>query len=240
MIRCLSLFRFALLLLCLAVGPARAEDTVSISLVLAIDDSSSIKQPDYELQMRGIRRALTSDRFVDWLENQPGGIAVTAFLFSAAKKQTVILPWTRLLNARDAAAAARRLEGSAKTRLTGLTAVGAALDFAMNLLETSGIPAHRRVIDVSGDGENNDGPGPKQAVALAEQLGITINALAILKYDPDVGDFYRQNVRTSNGFVIEADDFDDFEAAILKKLLLEVAGERPSAEPRDGGPADTG
>ena len=62
-------------------------------------------------------------------------------------------------------------------------------------------------------------------------LGITVNGLAILKNQPDVGAFYRESVRTPDGFVVEARDFSDFESAMLNKLMREVAGGPPPAGP---------
>ena len=160
-----------------SAAPARAQSP-AMSLVLAIDDSSSIKQDDYELQIRGIYRALTSPRFVAWVESQPGGIVICAFLFSAAHKQSMILPWARIEDLPSAEAAGHVLVASGKNRLTGLTAVGSALDFAIRLLEGDNARAPRRVIDLSGDGESNDGLPPAAMRDRASALGIPEETLA--------------------------------------------------------------
>ncbi|MBK8161502.1 MAG: DUF1194 domain-containing protein [Rhodospirillaceae bacterium] len=74
-----------------------------------------------------------------------------------------------------------------------LTAIGNAIIFAVNEIESNGFDGLEKKIDVAGDGRNNAGHNPVTAGALALARGITINGLAI--GDPDPGPVeYAQNV----------------------------------------------
>jgi hypothetical protein len=82
------------------------------------------------------------------------------------------------------------------------------------------------VIDLSGDGEENQGgnvPGSRDA-ALA--VGIdTINAISIDDPGESVRQFYQDNAIGGTGaFAASADDFADFETEILAKLNAEIRG----------------
>jgi len=99
----------------------------------------------------------------------------------------------------------------------------------------------RRAIDVSGDGTNNSGRDVTHARDEAVALGISINGLVILSETPLLWNpehtnppggllkYYRDNVIGGPGsFVLEAMDFNSFGEAIVKKMIAEIAGVRPS------------
>ena len=55
--------------------------------------------------------------------------------------------------------------------------------------------------------------------------GITINGLAILNETPDLDSYYRERVVGGPGaFLMVADDYQDFIAAIRRKLVREIGG----------------
>ena len=92
--------------------------------------------------------------------------------------------------------------------------------------------ATRRVIDISGDGSNNRGRSVNQARDEAIARGVGINGLPILAIEPDLDQYYRENVIGGPGaFMIAARDFDTFGEAILKKLIAEIAGIAPDVIP---------
>jgi hypothetical protein len=64
------------------------------------------------------------------------------------------------------------------------TSISAGIDFGMTQLDRAPYKAHRRVIDVSGDGDNNSGREPTAARDVAIAKGITINGLVILTEPP--------------------------------------------------------
>ena len=62
----------------------------------------------------------------------------------------------------------------------GSTSISNAIDFSVRQLERAPFRAERRIIDVSGDGNNNSGRLVTDARDDALAKGITINALVIL------------------------------------------------------------
>ena len=104
------------------------------------------------------------------------------------------------------------------------TALGYALGFAAGLF-TNGPDCERRKIDVSGDGRNNDGFPPGSAYRAFPFDGITVNGLSIGGSDPEISNYYRRVlIRGAGAFVVDADDFSDFERAMRQKLLRELEG----------------
>jgi hypothetical protein len=109
--------------------------------------------------------------------------------------------------------------------MPGWTSISGAIDFAVRLLRESGNRASRWVIDVSGDGSNNDGRPVTAARDEAAALGITINGLPILGVEPALDAYYRENVIGGPGaFLVPVRDDQSFSRAVLKKLVTEVAG----------------
>ena len=116
------------------------------------------------------------------------------------------------------------------------TSISAGIDFGMTQLDRAPYKGHRRVIDVSGDGDNNSGREPTAARDVAIAKGITINGLVILTEpsshsysshtNPTGGlaNYYRNNVIGGAGaFVAVAENFNSFGNAITKKLIAEIA-----------------
>ena len=103
--------------------------------------------------------------------------------------------------------------------------MGKALQYGAILL-ASAPPCARRVIDISGDGVNNDGVGPGYFRDKGLFNGIVINGLAIQGAEPDPAEYYRRNVMHGPGaFIALARDFGDYPSVIIGKLLREVAAE---------------
>jgi hypothetical protein len=85
--------------------------------------------------------------------------------------------------------------------------------------------AARLVLDVSGDGRNNQGRAPGPVRDLAVDAGITINGLAILNEEPELLDHYVAEVIGGPGsFAMDCADYPDFAEAILRKLKRELGG----------------
>src|SRR5260370_11812090 len=112
----------------------------------------------------------------------------------------------------------------------------AGIDLAITRLDQAPYEAHRRVIDVSGDGENNAGRNVAAARDEAIAKGVTINGLVILTELPSLSysihtnppgglaNYYRNNVIGGPGaFVVVAENFNSFGNAIIKKLVAEIA-----------------
>ncbi len=137
--------------------PAVAGVPVDVALVLATDTSGSIGIDDIALQFRGYASALTSPAFLNAVSAGPQGrIALTFVTWSSARRQNQEVGWSVI----DGAATARRFVGAllATPAVTpGYTSISGAIDFSRQLLSRCPNHAIRRVIDVSGNGTNNDG-----------------------------------------------------------------------------------
>ncbi len=228
-----------ILALCLPALAARAEE-VDLELALAVDTSRSMDVDELMLQREGYARALEHPAFTSRLSSGPlGRIAVTYFDWGAAGLSDVILPWTVLETEEDAFAAAAVLRGAPVKNLSGTSIAGAILK-GVSLIEENGYEGLRRVIDVSGDGPNNDGPPVTEARNLAGLLGIEVNGLPIMLKRPggpynitDLDIYYEDCVITGPAaFVVPVHEPDRFVQAIARKLVLEVAGAMPEGRAR--------
>ena len=110
------------------------------------------------------------------------------------------------------------------------TSISSAIDFSVKLIEESGLSTNRRVIDVSGDGPNNQGRGVEQARDEAIAKGITVNGLPIMLRKPgyldipELDTYYKECVIGGQGsFMVPVRDRDQFINAIKTKILLEIA-----------------
>jgi hypothetical protein len=209
---------------------APADQPVSVALVLAVDVSTSINDERFRLQRQGYADAFRHPAILDAIRtSEHRRIAVTYFEWSGANHQRVIVPWTVVSDAASGGIVAEQLMRAPRP-FDGWTSISAALDFAVNLIDTGPYREARRVIDVSGDGDNNDGRSVIQARDAAVARGIIINGLAIMADAPPAGsgpldEFYRDNVVGGPGaFVLVVDSFDTFAYGIVNKIVREVAG----------------
>jgi hypothetical protein len=107
--------------------------------------------------------------------------------------------------------------------VSGGTGLGSALKYAVRSIDGNGFEGVRRVVDVSGDGQNNMGIEPARVRDTAAARGITVNGLAILDEEPWLDRYYASNVIGGPGAFLEiASDFDSFAEAMRRKLLREV------------------
>jgi hypothetical protein len=209
---------------------------VDVELALAVDISFSMDPDEQELQREGYIHALTSNEFLRALkEGANGKIAVTYFEWANINERRVIVPW-RLIDGPEAADAFVAEIAKAPYRRASRTSVSGALEFAANLFENSGFKGIRRVIDVSGDGANNN--GPPVSVIRDEVLakGFTINGLPVMVKDAvntgmdiDALDVYYEDcvIGGPGAFMIPIKNRDQFKDATRTKLVQEVAGLTP-------------
>lgn len=215
--------RAALLLAALTLaGPAAA---CRLALVLALDVSASVNSDEDALQRGGLAAALLSPSVRGALLAVPEDpVHLAVFEWSGPDGQAMILPWTAIDGAPALEAAAARIAASPRQFTEQPTAMGRALSFAATLLQ-AGPPCRRRVIDVSGDGVNNEGYGPGPAYRHFPFQGVTVNGLVISGWDPKVVGFYRREVLHGPGAFLEhTPDFAGYADAMEAKLLREIAG----------------
>ena len=197
---------------------------VDLALVFAVDVSSSVDAGDYKLQMDGIAAALRKPLTLQYVEQGPEQrIAVSVVQWSSIKKQVVTLEWQILANSAGIEAAARRIETQPRDWSPGGTGMAAALIFCAGLLRAFPLRARRKLIDVSGDGEDNEGGNVALARAAALANGITINGLPILDGSRQIQAYYRDQIIGGPGaFVEPAVNMLAFGAAMERKLLREL------------------
>jgi hypothetical protein len=217
-----------------AALPARAETEVDLALVVAVDISFSMDVDEQALQREGFAEAFRSRQVQDAIRGgMIGKIAVTYMEWAGSPDQKVIVPWTVLDNGESLAAFADKI-ASTPLRRAQRTSISGALDFGVKLLEESGVVATRQVIDVSGDGPNNQGRAVTEARDAATAKGVIINGLPIMLRKPGYLDipeldiYYRDCVIGGQGsFMVPVRDRDQLVEAIKTKILLEIANLTP-------------
>jgi hypothetical protein len=224
----------AAMILALAGSPALAQTEVDLALVLGVDISYSMDPDEQALQREGFAEAFRSPLVHDAVRRgMLGRIAVTYFEWAGAADQKVMVPWTILDDPESIMAFAGKI-ATVPLRRAQRTSVSAAIDFGARLFDESRVEATRRVIDISGDGPNNQGrfvvPARDEAVA----KGITINGLPITLRKPgyldidDLEGYFRDCVIGGTGaFMVPVREREQFPQAIKTKILLEIAGSAP-------------
>ncbi len=190
--------------------PAAAVDW----LVLVVDRSKSIDEPELALQRNAYIRLLSDDKVIQAL----GAAKVAIVEFDT--RPEIVVDWS------DPAAAALAYRRKSPDGPRGQTGIGGALTTALALLAGK---SGRLVIDVSGDGRDNvDHTLLAEARAAATSRAIEVNGLAIVTHKtPEIDRYYSTNV--ANGFVLSVEQQGDFQDALMRKLFYEVAGRRPTA-----------
>lgn len=210
---------------------------VDVELALAVDVSYSMDIDELALQREGYADALVSGEFLRALKSGTHGkIAVTYFEWASAYDQKIVVPW-RLVDGPESADAVAWEIRSAPIRRAARTSISGAIVFAMPLFDTSGYRGARRVIDISGDGPNNNGMPVTVARDEAVSRGFTINGLPLMIRPGSAGmmdienlDYYYEDcvIGGAGAFVVPVKDREHFKRAIRTKLIMEVAKTTPA------------
>ena len=227
----------AALALSLLLAPqAHAAEPVDIELVLAVDVSLSMSPDELEIQRRGYAAALTHDRVLEAIAaGLHGRIAVTYVEWAGSTTQHIVVPWTAIATRSDAERFVRQLSASPPNSARR-TSISGALEFGGDLFAESGFQGMKRVIDISGDGPNNQGAVVTGARDALIAQGITINGLPLMTngglasaYDVEDLDLYYQDcvIGGPGAFMIPVNDWSQFPEAVRRKLVLELAGGSP-------------
>jgi len=218
---------------------AEAPVAVDAAIVLAADVSRSIDDGEFALERRGYADAIQSQQLLDAISTGPHGAIALAYVEWAGEgEEKVVVDWAVIRNDADARAFAAALTAAPRS-FVGRTAIGSAIDYSFALFAESAFETDRRVIDVSGDGTNNQGRLATEARDAAVGAGAVINGLSIsnrkaaamggylaLHTNPPGGiaNYYRDNVIGGPGaFVVPIDDFKSFGEAMVRKLVNEIA-----------------
>jgi hypothetical protein len=213
-----------------------ANPSVDVELILAVDVSYSMDMDELAIQREGYAQAIVSKEFLQALKTGPNGkISVTYFEWAASTDQKIINPWREIDGPETADAVANEIMKT-PIRRASRTSISGAINFAMPLFDENPHRGLRRVIDISGDGPNNNGTPVTLARDAALEKGIVINGLPIMVKEPSYStmdidnlDFYYEDcvIGGPGSFVVSIKDRDKFKEAIRTKLLLEVAGRTP-------------
>ncbi|MEO0772477.1 MAG: DUF1194 domain-containing protein [Pseudomonadota bacterium] len=215
--------RVALLLAALVCAGAAQAQTCRLALALAMDVSSSVDEAEYALQKNGLAAALDAPEVRDAiLYGGDGHVALAVYEWSGFGQQVLQLDWRILGSHNDIDRAVVALSQMERSHDDFPTSIGPALGYGARLLARGPICA-RQVIDMSGDGVNNDRFGPQEAYRHFNLGGVTVNGLVVLGHDPDVAEYYRAHVlHGSQAFMILADGYEAFRDAMARKLFREV------------------
>lgn len=222
------------LILALWGGLAGAE-TCRQALAIGLDVSGSVDAREYALQLQGLAGALEDPEVIAALAGMPEApVAVSVFEWSGAGFQRGIVPWVRIEGRGDVARIAATLRGVRRASAPPETAIGAAMAYGGDHLAAQGT-CRRLTLDLTGDGPSNDGPRPRDTPVTAAGREVTVNALVI---GPAMGGggmveghrlaayFRAEVIRGPEAFVEIATGFEAFEAAMIRKLLMELTGMR--------------
>lgn len=223
--RCSALLGLALLAGLLAgLGERARAQVVAVELLLAVDSSSSINRYEFDQQLRGLAEAFRSPLVGAAIAAQGDkGVAVALMQWAGRSQQHISADWRVLRTAEDALAFAAYLDATPRFIEGGSTAIGEALRHALTSINANPYRGERLVVDVSGDGVNNEGANPARWRDRLVAAGVTVNALVILNEDPNLWTFYESAVVGGPGaFLMTAEDYRSYGAAIEQKLLQEL------------------
>lgn len=225
-------------------APAAAGDDgnapVDLELVLAVDISYSMDTEEQALQRDGYAAAITSPEFLDALRLGPQGRIAMAYVeWAGENEQQVAVNW-RVIDGRESAEAFAAAVRAAPLRRVYRTSISGALLYSADQFDLNGYKGLRKVIDVSGDGVNNQGPPVQVARDAVLQRGITVNGLPLVMKRgaaaaidvPELDVYYEDCVIGGPGaFVVPVEQISEFARAVKTKLVLEVAGVVPKPRP---------
>jgi hypothetical protein len=213
--------------------PTYAAERVDLLLVLAADISHSVDEVKFQLQRSGYAAAFSDSRVIEAIRSGPNGRIAVAFVeWSGPLSQRIVIDWMVISDDKTA-----RLFGDhiveASRAFADSTSISAGIDFAVAQLDQAPYETRRRVIDVSGDGDNNSGRDVTAARDEAIAKGVTINGLVILTETSNsnhtnppggLANYYRNNVIGGPGaFVMVAENSNSFGDVLVKKLIAEIA-----------------
>jgi hypothetical protein len=208
---------------------------VGLELMLLVDVSGSVDNSEYALQKQGYVQAFQNAAVQNAiLASQGGAIAVTYIEWSGSGDISSRVGWTLIDSIASANAFAAAINASTRA-FGGSTAIQDAigngyLGFGDEVGgAANGFESLRQVIDVSGDGADNDsvltGSAGRDA---ALRAGVdTINGIYIAG-DVGLAAYYNNNVKGGiNSFTVDASTFAEFGTAVERKLVREIGNTVP-------------
>ena len=219
----------------LALLPITADAACRQALALGLDVSESVDAFEYRQQLDGLAMALQSPRVQEVLFRQPEApIHILVYEWSGPNDQKGVVPWTAIDTVVTLGTVARRLQNHQRSEAAPTTAIGSAMLAGFDYLRERSY-CWKRTLDLSGDGQTNTGPKPEDISDNRTPSGVVVNGLVIgsgnMRGDDErfadikeLSSYYRTRViRGSDAFVEVALGFEDYAAAMERKLLREMA-----------------
>jgi uncharacterized protein DUF1194 len=213
---------------------------VDTLLVLATDVSNSVIKERWEVQRNGYAAALANEEVQKaLLSGARGAVGLCLVQWSSYDQQADVVPWT-YLDSREMIGIFSLLLKGMERRFSSNTGIGPALRYCANYLDEAPYRAERAVIDISGDGYDNQPIAISDRVVPLPQIrdsvvarGIIINGMPILGVAEPLPryksllEYYAAEVIGGSGSFVEPvenpDDIASFAGALRRKLVAEVA-----------------
>ncbi len=216
----------------LMASPVEAE--CRLALALAVDVSRSVDSQDYVIQTEGLAGAFEDHAVRAAIFGPEGEVALAIYYWSGDGYQDLVQPWVILNGPEALDAAIWKVRLTPRPEAPLATAMGDALRYGADLMAEAPDCA-RKVIDVAGDGRNNEGISVARTYEREDFTGITVNGLAVGEHEIDlVRYFHEELIRGPGAFVEVAPRQADYPRAIHRKLLRELQGPMIGVLPRKG------
>lgn len=206
---------------------------VDTCVAFAVDVSGSVDERRFKLQREGYMEALRHPGVLAAIRSTTyGRIGIAYYEWSGPVQQTLIVPWTEISDLESVEPVYEMLSRTPRPS-NGSTACAHALRYAGELFEECPWPSARKVLDVSGDGQDDNHGFPERGglrtsverdALVARE--VTINGLPIPEGTESgtIVDWYRQNVVGGPGaFCMPAVDYDSLAYALRNKMIMEIA-----------------
>jgi hypothetical protein len=218
-------------------APVREVDTL---LILATDVSNSVIKERWDVQRNGYAAALANEDVQKaLLSGARGAVALCLVQWASHDQQKDVIPWT-YLDSREMIGVFSSLLAGMERQYSSNTGISAALRYCASYLDEAPYRAERAVIDISGDGYDNQPLAINDRVVPLPQIrdsvvarGIIINGMPILGVAEPVPryksllEYYAAEVVGGSGSFVEPvenpDDIASFAGALRRKLVAEVA-----------------
>ncbi len=206
----------------LAAAPALAQGQCRLALQLGLDVSASVDQAEYRLQVEGLASALLDPAVTDAFLDGPGPVALSIFEWSGRFQQDIIIDWMLVESEADLLAVAERVNSATRGNQDFPTALGYALGFASTRFQEAP-PCLFQTLDISGDGQNNDGFPPSAAFEHFDFDDVIVNGLAIGGASREIEEYFLEHVIHGPGAFVEyAANHSDFAETMRRKLEREL------------------
>jgi Protein of unknown function (DUF1194) len=220
----------------LDVRACAADDTpTDANIVTALDISESMDVEDMRIAIEGMARAIRAPEILQAIKSgRHGRIGFAVFAWHHGMYPEVV-SWTLIASANETSSVSRQIEARLKVDVEAealnqpkydhvgrLTDLSEAIERAATLLRTAPYSTDRLVVNIIGNGEDNNGEGPQRARDRVIAEGGTINGV-VLGGDPAVLDHYRRQVIGGPGaFLLFADDGDTVAELLARKSRYDI------------------